>query len=78
MLSSNEFITLFLKVHALLHLSTDILPCATYVRILSTSLTAHVATESFSSVNLVQVCRVVRFIRINEYSYFNNGLICYY
>lgn len=55
MLSSNEFVTLFLKVHALLHLTTEIIPCAVHVRLLSTSLTAHVATESFSSVNLVQV-----------------------
>lgn len=54
-LSTSEFITLFLKVHALLHLSTDILPCSTYVRLLSTSLTAHVATESFTSINLIQV-----------------------
>ncbi|XP_065208796.1 nonsense-mediated mRNA decay factor SMG7-like [Planococcus citri] len=64
-LSSNEFITLFLKVHALLHLTTDILPCATYVRLLSTSLTAHVATESFTSVNLVQM------MVINMFAYYN-------
>ncbi|XP_063229375.1 nonsense-mediated mRNA decay factor SMG7-like [Bacillus rossius redtenbacheri] len=57
-LSVSEYISLFLKLHGLLHTGTELQQVEKYVRILTTMLTAHVATESLSSWKLVQMLAI--------------------
>lgn len=55
-LSVSEYIAIFLKLHGLLHNCIDLQDAEKCVKILMTTLTAHVATESLTSWKLVQVC----------------------
>lgn len=57
-LSSYEYITYFLKLHGLLHTGTELEIAEKLVQILSTSLTAHIATESLSSWKIVQMVTI--------------------
>jgi len=54
-LSVSEYVAVFLKLHGLLHNSSDLQEAEKYVKTLTTTLTAHVATESLTSWKLVQV-----------------------
>jgi protein SMG7 len=54
-LSVSEYGAVFLKLHGLLHNSSDLQEAEKYVKTLTTTLTAHVATESLTSWKLVQV-----------------------
>jgi protein SMG7 len=49
-------VAVFLKLHGLLHNSSNLQEAEKCVKILMTTLTAHVATESLTSWKLVQVC----------------------
>jgi hypothetical protein len=49
-------VAVFLKLHGLVHNSSNLQEAEKYVKILTTTLTAHVATESLTSWKLVQVC----------------------
>jgi protein SMG7 len=55
-LSVSEYVAVFLKLHGLLHNSMDLEEAEKCVKVLMTTLTAHVATESLTSWKLVQVC----------------------
>jgi hypothetical protein len=55
-LSVSEYVAVFLKLHGLLHNCMDLQEAEKCVKILMTTLTAHVATESLTSWKLVQVC----------------------
>ena len=54
-LSISEYVAVFLKLHGLLHNSSDLQEAEKYVKVLTTTLTALVATESLTSWKLVQV-----------------------
>lgn len=54
-LSIMEFLTMFLRVHGLLHLATDLDQAELYVKSLNATFTALVATHAFSSMKLIQV-----------------------
>jgi hypothetical protein len=54
-LSVSEYVAVFLKLHGLLHNSSHLQEAEKYVKTLTTTLTAHVATESLTSWKLVQV-----------------------
>lgn len=54
-LTSQEYITVFLKLHGILHNLGDTRVAASHVKLLTETLTALVATESFSSWRLVQM-----------------------
>ncbi|XP_039287814.1 protein SMG7 [Nilaparvata lugens] len=62
-LTSSEYVMLFLKLHAMLHLSSELDSCAGYVQLLTETLTAHIATQSFSS------CKLVQMLTINIFAY---------
>lgn len=54
-LTAYEYVSAFLKLHGLLHSNSELETAEKLVQILTTSLTAHIATESLSSWKLVQV-----------------------
>ncbi|XP_071855857.1 uncharacterized protein [Bombus fervidus] len=54
-LSSQEYIAVFLKLHGVIHNLGDLKVASTYAKLLTETLTALVATESFSSWMLVQM-----------------------
>ncbi|KAG5312350.1 SMG7 protein, partial [Acromyrmex insinuator] len=54
-LNSQEYITLFLKLHGIIHILGDLKLACSYSKQLTETLTALVATESFSSWMLVQM-----------------------
>lgn len=54
-LSSQEYIAVFLKLHGIIHNFGDMKLACTYSRLLTETLTALVATESFSSWMLIQM-----------------------
>ena len=54
-LTSQEYIAVFLKLHGVIHNLGDLKVASTYVKLLTETLTALVATESFSSWMLVQM-----------------------
>lgn len=54
-LTVQEYVALFLKFHGMLHLGADLTTCNRTIRLLTDTLTAQVATESFTSRKLVQV-----------------------
>ncbi|XP_001605792.1 protein SMG7 [Nasonia vitripennis] len=54
-LTSQEYIAVFLKLHGVLYNLGDLSVATTYVKLLNDTLTALVATESFSSWRLVQM-----------------------
>lgn len=54
-LNSQEYIAVFLKLHGVLHNLGDLNIASIYVKLLTETLTALVATESFSSWRLVQM-----------------------
>jgi len=60
-LSVSEYVAVFLKLHGLLHNSSDLQEAEKYVKTLTTTLTAHVATESLTSWKLVQVLATRRY-----------------
>jgi protein SMG7 len=55
-LSVSEYVAVFLKLHGFLHNSLKLQEAEKYVKLLTMTLTAHVATESLTSWKLVQVC----------------------
>ncbi|XP_066993388.1 nonsense-mediated mRNA decay factor SMG7 [Anabrus simplex] len=57
-LSTSEYVSVFLKLHGLLHTGTQLAQAERYVKILTTTLTAHVATESLTSWKLVQMLAI--------------------
>ncbi|XP_046740287.1 uncharacterized protein LOC124407800 isoform X2 [Diprion similis] len=57
-LTSQEYISVFLKLHGVLHNLGEVSVAAKYVTILTESMTALVATESFSSWRLVQMLSI--------------------
>lgn len=57
-LTVQEYVALFLKFHGLLYLSADLTTCSRTIRLLTDTLTAQVATESFTSRKLVQMLAV--------------------
>lgn len=57
-LSVQEYVALFLKFHGLLYLGADLTACNRTIRLLTDTLTAQVATESFTSRKLVQMLAV--------------------
>lgn len=57
-LSVSEYVAVFLKLHGLLHNSSDLQEAEKYVKVLTTTLTAHVATESLTSWKLVQMLAI--------------------
>ncbi|GLH09050.1 Uncharacterized protein GBIM_14191 [Gryllus bimaculatus] len=57
-LSTSEYISVFLKLHGILYAGTDLNLAEKYVKILTTTLTAHVATESLTSWKFVQMLAV--------------------
>ncbi|XP_075227377.1 nonsense-mediated mRNA decay factor SMG7-like [Lycorma delicatula] len=57
-LTSSEYLTLFLKLHAMFHISSKMDDCANYVKLLTETLTAHIATQSFNSYKLVQMLAI--------------------
>jgi len=57
-LSVSEYVAVFLKLHGLLHSSSDLQEAEKYVKTLTTTLTAHVATESLTSWKLVQMLAI--------------------
>ncbi|XP_043504631.1 protein SMG7-like isoform X2 [Polistes fuscatus] len=54
-LSAQEYVTVFLKLHGIIHNLGDLKIASSYVKLLTETLTALVATESFSSWMLVQM-----------------------
>lgn len=54
-LSVNEFISLFLRMHALLHTQTDLKQAAICLKSINATLTALVATQSFSEDQLIML-----------------------
>ncbi|XP_014600963.1 PREDICTED: protein SMG7-like isoform X2 [Polistes canadensis] len=54
-LSTQEYVTVFLKLHGIIHNLGDLKIASSYVKLLTETLTALVATESFSSWMLVQM-----------------------
>ncbi|XP_076232066.1 uncharacterized protein LOC143177786 [Calliopsis andreniformis] len=54
-LTSQEYIAVFLKLHGVIHNLGDLKMASTYAKLLTETLTALVATESFSSWMLVQM-----------------------
>ncbi|XP_012278200.1 protein SMG7 [Orussus abietinus] len=54
-LSSQEYVAVFLKLHGVLHNLGNLTVASTYVKLLTETLTALIATESFSSWRLVQM-----------------------
>lgn len=54
-LDSQEYISVFLKLHGIIHNLGDMALATTYVKLLTETLTALVVTESFSSWRLVQM-----------------------
>ncbi|XP_046591118.1 protein SMG7 isoform X1 [Neodiprion lecontei] len=57
-LTSQEYISVFLKLHGVLHNLGEVSVAAKYVTILTETMTALVATESFSSWRLVQMLSI--------------------
>lgn len=57
-LTVQEYVALFLKFHGLLYLGADLTACSRTIRLLTDTLTAQVATESFTSRKLVQMLAV--------------------
>lgn len=57
-LTSQGYVILFLKLHAILHSLGDQSVATTYVKLLTETLTALVATESFTSSRLVQMLAI--------------------
>nr|CAD7443175.1 unnamed protein product [Timema bartmani] len=57
-LSVSEYTSVFLKLHGLLHIGADLNLADQYVKLLTATLTAHVATESLSSWRLVQMLAI--------------------
>uniref|UniRef100_A0A1B6BZA1 DNA/RNA-binding domain-containing protein n=1 Tax=Clastoptera arizonana TaxID=38151 RepID=A0A1B6BZA1_9HEMI len=64
-LTSYEYLSLFLKLHAYFHTCTKLNVCEAYVKLLTDTLTPHIATQSFNSWKLVQM------FAINVYAYFH-------
>lgn len=60
-LTSSEFLSLYLKLHAYFHMCTHLDKCAGYVKLLTDTLTAHIATQSFNSWKLVQMFAINTF-----------------
>lgn len=54
-LTSQEYLLVFLKLHAILHNLGDLSEAAKYTKLLTETLTALIATESFNSWRLVQM-----------------------
>jgi protein SMG7 len=54
-LSAQEYVAVFLKLHGLLHAAAALDTAEKCVKLLTTTLTAHIATESLTSWKLVQV-----------------------
>ncbi|KAK2581218.1 hypothetical protein KPH14_008016 [Odynerus spinipes] len=54
-LNAQEYVTVFLKLHGIIHNLGDLKIASSYVKLLTETLTALVATESFSSWMLVQM-----------------------
>lgn len=57
-LSVSEYVAVFLKLHGLLHNCMDLQEAEKCVKVLMTTLTAHVATESLTSWKLVQMLAI--------------------
>ncbi|XP_034234923.1 protein SMG7 [Thrips palmi] len=57
-LTVQEYVALFLKFHGMLYLNADLTACSRTIRLLTDTLTAQVATESFTSRKLVQMLAV--------------------
>ncbi|KAK3920144.1 Protein SMG7 [Frankliniella fusca] len=57
-LTVQEYVALFLKFHGLLYLGADLTACSRTIRLLTDTLTAQVATESFTSRKLVQMLAI--------------------
>lgn len=55
-LTTTEYLSLYLKVHAYLYTCRELEACVSYIKILTDTLTPHIATQSFNSWKLVQVC----------------------
>lgn len=60
-LTSSEYLSLYLKLHAYFHVCIHLDMCAGYVKLLTDTLTAHIATQSFNSWKLVQMFAINTF-----------------
>ncbi|XP_054271417.1 nonsense-mediated mRNA decay factor SMG7-like [Macrosteles quadrilineatus] len=64
-LTTVEYLSLYLKLHAFFHSCRELEVCGSYVKTLTDTLTPHIATQSFNSWKLVQM------FTINVFAYYH-------